>query len=287
MTITTRSIAQHESEWIYSTFLTKQLNLSSLNDYIHQIPHVPLVVELYIFVCGYAFNPTMVPLWLGLVNVLTRTGLSDNTVAKFSGTTINEQWGKLLLTIDSSKRGHMNMTFYLATVLVTLIFTELGKASFATTRPKIPTTGYATILNADNADDDNNNPIKWKRRFGSLVASLKSKHSFPSGDSSQATNLCLFFLRYVPTTSTSATMIHLGSHAIPMRDVALFSLFLPGVVVARQFGWRYWVGVRSDRTIDVGYRGVLSIALIVAVIAASHDDELFNVREATRELYAS
>mmetsp|Transcript_35461 Transcript_35461/g.72521 ORF Transcript_35461/g.72521 Transcript_35461/m.72521 type:complete len:276 (+) Transcript_35461:186-1013(+) len=240
MTITTRSIAHHESEWIYSTFLTKQLNLSSLNDYIHQIPHVPLIVELYIFLCGYAFNPTMVPLWLGLVNVLTRTGLSDNAVAKFSGTTINEQWGKLLLTIDSNKRGLLNMAFYLATVLVTLLFTELGKASFATTRPKIPTTGYATIMNAD--DDDNNNPIKWKRRFGSLVASLKSKHSFPSGDTSQAMNLCLFFLRYVPTTSTSsATMIHLGSHAIPVRDVALFSLFLPGVVFARVFYLCHWI----------------------------------------------
>ncbi|KAK1746508.1 hypothetical protein QTG54_003115 [Skeletonema marinoi] len=239
MTITTRSIAQHESEWIYSTFLTKQLNLSCLNDYIHQIPHVPLIVELYIFMCGYAFNPTMVPLWLGLVNVLTRTGLSDNAAVKFSGTTINEQWGKTLLTIDSSKRGLLNMTFYLATVLVTLLFTELGKASFATTRPKIPTTGYATILNKN--DDDNNNPIKWKRRFGSLVASLKSKHSFPSGDSSQAMNLCLFFLRYVPTTSTSAAFVTFGSHAIPMRDVALFSLFLPGVVFARVFYLCHWI----------------------------------------------
>jgi len=122
---------------------------------------------------------------------------------------------------------------------VTLIFTELGKASFATTRPKIPTTGYETIL---NVDDDNINSIKWKRRFGSLVASLKSKHSFPSGDSSQAMNLCLFFLRYVPTTSTSsATMIYLGSHAIPVRDIALFSLFLPGVVFARVFYLCHWI----------------------------------------------
>lgn len=235
MTITTRSIAQHESEWIYSTILTRQLKLSSLNDYIHQIPQVPLIVELYIFLCGYAFNPIMVPLWLGLVNVVTSTELSDAVAAKFSGTTINEQWGKLLLTIDSNKRGHMNMVFYLATVLVTLLFTELGKASFATTRPKIPTSGYATIMSAD----DKNNSIKWKRRFGSLVASLKSKHSFPSGDSSQAMNLCLFFLRYVPTTSSK--VITLGSHAIPVRDIALFLMFLPGVVFARVFYLCHWI----------------------------------------------
>lgn len=238
MTITTRSIAQHESEWLYSTFLTRQLNLSSLNDCIHQIPHVPLLVELYIFMCGYAFNPTMVPLWLGLVNVLTRTGLSENAAANFSGTMANEKWGKFLLTVDSNKRGHVNMAFYLASVLMTLLFTELGKASFATTRPKIPATGYATIMNSD----DDNNSIKWKRRFGSLVASLKSKHSFPSGDSAQAMNLCLFFLRYVPITSTSsATVISLGSHAIHVRDIALFSLFLPGVVFARVFYLCHWI----------------------------------------------
>lgn len=235
MTITTRSIAQHESEWIYSTILTRQLNLSLLNDYIHQIPHVPLIVELYIFMCGYAFNPTMVPFWLGLVNVLTSTGISDNAAAKFSGTTINEQWGKLLLSIDSDKRGHMNMVFYLATVLVTLLFTELGKASFATTRPKIPTSGYATIMSAD----DKQHSVKWKRRFGSLVASLKSKHSFPSGDSSQAMNLCLFFLKYVPTTTS--TVMTLGSYAIPVRDIVLFSLFLPGVVFARVFYLCHWI----------------------------------------------
>ncbi|KAL7447141.1 hypothetical protein ACHAXM_010578 [Skeletonema potamos] len=235
MTITTRSIAQHESEWIYSTFLTRQLNLSSLNDYIHQLPMVPLVVELYIFLCGYAFNPTMVPVWLGLVHVFTLVGLSANAVPRFSGTMTNEQWGKFLLTIDSNKRGHVNMAFYLATVLVTLLLTELGKASFATTRPRIPNAGYSTIFNADD-----NNAIKWKRRFGSLVASLKSKHSFPSGDSAQAMNLCLFFLRYIPTTSTSAT-ITVGSHIMPVRDIALFSLFLPGVVFARVFYLCHWL----------------------------------------------
>jgi len=194
-------------------------------------------VELYIFMCGYAFNPTMVPFWLGLVNVLTRTGLSANTAAKFSRSSMsNEQWGKLLLTIDSDKTGHVNVAFYLATVLVTLLFTELGKASFATTRPKIPTDGYFTIMSSD----DDNTSIQWKRRFGSLVASLKSKHSFPSGDSAQAMNLCLFFLTYIPTTSTTST-ITMGSHAIPVRDIALFSLFLPGVVFARVFYLCHWI----------------------------------------------
>ena len=233
MTIATSTyINQHESEWIYSTFLTRQLNLTSLNNYIHQISHVPLLVEVYIFMCGYAFNPTMVPLWLGLVNVLTRNDQSQNDEAEFSGSLVDEQWRKLLLTIESDKRGHMNMTFYLASVLTTLLFTELGKASFATTRPKLPTTGYATIHNADG------NSIKWKRRFGSLVASLKSKHSFPSGDSAQAMNLCLFFLRYVPTSSST---VILGNYVIPMRDVALFSLFLPGVLFARVFYLCHWI----------------------------------------------
>lgn len=169
------------------------------------------------------------------MNVVTSAGLSDSPAAKFSGTAINEQWGKLLLTIDPNKRGHLNMVFYVATVLVTLLFTELGKASFATTRPKVPTTGYATKM---SADDVKNTSIKWKRRFGSLVASLKSKHSFPSGDSAQAMNLCLFFLRYVPTTSK---VIHVGSHAIPLRDIALFSMFLPGVVFARVFYLCHWI----------------------------------------------
>ena len=124
------------------------------------------------------------------------------------------------------------MIFYLATVLTTLAFTELGKASFATTRPQVPISGYAAIYNSDG------NSIKWKRRFGSLVASLKSKHSFPSGDSAQAMNLCLFFLRYVPVSSST---VMLGNYAISIRDAALFSLFLPGVLFARVFYLCHWV----------------------------------------------
>ena len=242
--ITTRSVAQHESEWIYSTFITKKLNLSSINDHIHQLPHVPLIAELYIFLCGYAFNPTMVPIWLGLVNIFTITGVTDAATVEFnsnSGTMIDKQWINFLMTIESNKRGHVNMIFYLGTVLVTLVFTELGKASFATTRPKIPSTGYSTILHEQsNGDNDNNycSTIKWKRRFGSIVASLKSKHSFPSGDSAQAMNLCLFFLRYIPTTTNSLTS---GQHTIPLRDIFLFMIFLPGVAFARVFYLCHWI----------------------------------------------
>ena len=237
--ITTRSVAQHESEWIYSTFITKNLNLSSLNDHIHQLPQVPLIVELYIFLCGYAFNPTMVPIWLGLVNILTNAAATVE-FNNNSGTMIDKQWVNFLMTIESNKRGHVNMIFYLVTVLVTLVFTELGKASFATTRPKIPSTGYSTILHEEsNGDNDNNcSTIKRKRRFGSIVASLKSKHSFPSGDSAQAMNLCLFFLRYIPSTTYSLTS---GQHTIPLRDIFLFMIFLPGVAFARVFYLCHWV----------------------------------------------
>ena len=237
--ITTRSVAQHESEWIYSTFIAKKLHLSSLNDHIHQLPQVPLIVELYIFLCGYAFNPTMVPIWLGLVNILT-SAAADVEFNSNSGTMIDKEWVNFLLTIDSNKRGHVNMIFYLVTVLITLVFTELGKASFATTRPKIPSTGYSTILHESNGDNDNNNcsTIKWKRRFGSIVASLKSKHSFPSGDSAQAMNLCLFFLRYIPSTTNSLTS---GQYTIPLRDIVLFMIFLPGVAFARVFYLCHWI----------------------------------------------
>ncbi len=241
--ITTRSVAQHESEWIYSTFITKKLNLSSVNDHIHQLPQVPLIVELYIFLCGYAFNPTMVPIWLGLVNILTSAGVTADAAVdesnSNSATITDKQWVNFLLTIESNKRGHVNMIFYLVTVLVTLVFTELGKASFATTRPKIPSTGYSTILHEGNGDSDNNcSTIKWKRRFGSIVASLKSKHSFPSGDSAQAMNVCLFFLRYIPTTTNSLTS---GQHTIPLRDIVLFMIFLPGVAFARVFYLCHWI----------------------------------------------
>ena len=237
-----RSLAQHESEWIYSTIISRQLKLSSLNDHIHQISHVPLVLELFIFSCGYAFNPIMVPFWLALVNLLTCTptdGLSD---ALFSRTLADRQWETFLLTINSNKiRGHVNMSFYLSTVLVTLLFTELGKASFATTRPKIPTNVYSTKTTTIIDESNSNHSIKWNRRFGSLVASLKSKHSFPSGDCAQCMNLCLFFLRYVPTITSTTALVTIQRHTIAIRDIALILLFLPGVAFARVFYLCHWI----------------------------------------------
>ena len=114
----------------------------------------------------------------------------------------------------------INTALYIVSVLITLAFTEMGKASFATTRPEIPPGGY-------------NNSHLWRRRYGKLIASLKSKHSFPSGDCAQAMNLCMFLLRYVP----SGTIIQ---HGIAI-NMFLFGIFLPGVAFARVFYRCHWM----------------------------------------------
>lgn len=119
----------------------------------------------------------------------------------------------------------VNTALYLASVLITLAFTELGKASLATTRPRVPKDGY----------DPQQRP--WKRRFGKLVASLKSKHSFPSGDSAQAMNLCMFLRGYVPLDIGAVSL----SYRKNLIDLSLFGIFLPGVAFARVFYRCHWI----------------------------------------------
>lgn len=170
----------HESEWIYSTFLSRG-RVFSLNKTILSLGGQPHIIEFIIFACGYAFNPVMLPVWSALI-----------------------------YSIPSKKKPILQMLFYLASVLITLIFTELGKASFATTRPE------KLLLRKEVQPED--------RRYGSLVSSLKSKHSFPSGDCAQAMNVSLFLYRYTPVS----TKVGLAS-------------FVVGVCFARIFYRCHWI----------------------------------------------
>jgi len=111
----------------------------------------------------------------------------------------------------------VNTLLYISTVIITLLFTEISKASFATTRPSIPSQGQQ----------------QWKRRYGKLIASLKSKHSFPSGDCAQAMNVCMFLYRYVP-------LGRMHGNALPITHL-LFGVYLPGVAFARVFYKCHWI----------------------------------------------
>ena len=210
-------MTHHESEWIYSTILSKQL--TPLNEYIHELPSVSHPTELFIASCGYAFNPVMFPLWPILIYALSYRGLS-NTVVMSSSHEPPKWQTELLSSFKLEYAALVNTALYLSSVLITLIFTEIGKASFATSRPVIPT-------------DGGYNSQQWTRRYGKLVASLKSKHSFPSGDSAQAMNLCMFLFRYVP-------LGRVHGNALPIT-LMLFGTFLPGVAFARVFYRCHWI----------------------------------------------
>jgi len=207
----------HSSEWIYSTIISKQL--APLNEYIHQISSVRLQIELFIAACGYAFNPVMFPCYPILIYTLTYNGLSNTTIMS-SMHAPNKWQTDLISSFQQLKtRAAVNAILYLFSVLIILAFTEIGKLSFATTRPAIPSGGY--------------NSQQWKRRYGKLVGSLKSKHSFPSGDSAQAMNLCMFLWRYVPLGK-------MHGNALPIT-IFIFGIFLPGVVYARVFYRCHWI----------------------------------------------
>lgn len=209
--------SNHEAEWLYSTAISHKL--SPLNEYIHNISSVPHPIELFIAFCGYAFNPVMFPLWPILIYTLTYRGLS-NTAIMNSVHKPNLWQTELLTSFDQVKHGALvNTALYLSSVLITLIFTELGKASFATTRPGV-IKGYHSHQ-------------QYTRRYGKLVGSLKSKHSFPSGDSAQAMALCVFLWRYVP-------LGRIHGNALPIT-ILLFGVFLPGVLFARVFYRCHWI----------------------------------------------
>lgn len=212
----------HESEWVYSTALTRKLKLTELNDAIHSIPSVSYPIELFIFAWGYAFNPVIFPMWLGLVHFWTQQSLKHDILNDKLSDAFAERWRRFLQSKSIRNASLANTAFYFASVLVTLAFTELGKASFATTRPASP------IKSISNQTGNNNGQPKWIRRYGTLVSSLKSKHSFPSGDCAQAMNLCMFLYTYIPVESS-------------IRDTLLLGLFLPGVAFARVFYWCHWI----------------------------------------------
>eukprot|EP00569_Conticribra_weissflogii_P010806 CAMPEP_0171386824 /NCGR_PEP_ID=MMETSP0879-20121228/39687_1 /TAXON_ID=67004 /ORGANISM="Thalassiosira weissflogii, Strain CCMP1336" /LENGTH=267 /DNA_ID=CAMNT_0011899143 /DNA_START=239 /DNA_END=1043 /DNA_ORIENTATION=+ len=231
----------------------------------------------------------MVPAWLGLIYRLSYSAISESTAAKASSTSppdgqgafVTEEngWIYSLSSMPPEKGAIANTAFYFITVIMTLIFTELGKSSFATTRPeysikyhdrdtptrtktktktKTKTQTTATNSAAENTSTKNKNKNKNKntnnsnnsaaentstgeltRRYGKLVSSLKSKHSFPSGDSAQAMNLSMFLWRYAAISDFFLTSVFVSG--VPMSVILLFGVFVPGVAFARVFYKCHWI----------------------------------------------
>ena len=205
----------NQSERVYSTFISRQL--LPINSYIHEIISVPWLVELFIASCGYAHNPVMFPMWPIIIYILTNRGLSNTSIM----TSVHKpnKFQMELMTLDHG--AVINTIFYILTVIITLLFTEISKVSFASTRPSIP-----------SQQQQQQQQQQWKRRYGKLIASLKSKHSFPSGDCAQAMNVCMFLYRYVP-------LGRIHGNALPI-SVFLFGVYLPGVAFARVFYRCHW-----------------------------------------------
>jgi membrane-associated phospholipid phosphatase len=110
----------------------------------------------------------------------------------------------------------------LCTVLVTLLATETCKALFSATRPE-------QIL-------DDVHRASRLRRYGTRASSLKSKHSFPSGDCAQAANLCFFLHHYLlPLWNDDDDGWRIWV------TWAAFGVFLPGVCFARVFYHCHWI----------------------------------------------
>lgn len=192
----------HEREWVYSTVLTRGLGLTAIGAAVHNMEALPHLIELAVFACGFAFNPIMVPIWPMLVHKLTMWRVS-------SGRSLDVAGHLSVPGLPTNEVARVNAELYVASVFVTLLFTEICKGVFATTRPRAASMNLTT------------------RRYGRLVTSLKSKHSFPSGDVAQAMNLCMFMARFVNVELPTKLM--------------LFGLFLPGVSFARVFYRCHWI----------------------------------------------
>lgn len=222
----------HESEWVYSTALSKRL-LTPLSEAIHRIPSVSHPTELLVFACGYAFNPALFLLWPALIHFLSQSpqrGPSSSPSSPSSGGASSVLLAATAAAPSSAsdrwreEYAALNGMLYVASALVVLAATEAAKASFATTRPRPNNPGGG----------GGRGP---RRRYGALVGSLKSRHSFPSGDCAQAANLCLFVWRYVPVHGMAIG----GNGAPPLLGPLLFGAFLPGVAFARVFYRCHWV----------------------------------------------
>ena len=74
-----------------------------------------------------------------------------------------------------------------------------------------------------------------RQKYEHLITLLKSKHSFPSGDTAQAMNLCMILCRYVIPSSCDSSSSTAGVSIVSMplinRFVFLFRMFLPGVLL--------------------------------------------------------
>jgi membrane-associated phospholipid phosphatase len=201
---------------------------------------VPHPIELFIFICGYAFNPVMFPLWLSLMYKLSLCSLRNSAVTTDQLSEFALKWRKYSQS-NMERAAIINTAVYFMSVLITLAITEVCKASFATTRPQSRILQDGSTCKQNHETNHGKRP-QGIRRYGSLVSSLKSKHSFPSGDCAQATNLCMFLFRFVPAStliqpSGNAPMLFFN----PIRDYLIFGVFLPGVAFARVFYWCHWV----------------------------------------------
>lgn len=202
----------HKAEIIYNTPVSSILGLHGINQYIHSISALPPVVEFVIFFFGYAFNPVSVPIW---VIAATLVGAAPTFI-------LEDPQQQLAADGSSFARLLFAPAFYLASLLVTLVATEISKASFRATRPE-------AILSKQFLSTK-------LRRYGTLVASLKSKHSFPSGDSAQAANAVLWLYLYtLPSWTKNNTKLTL------MVQLLAFGVFYPGVAFARIFYFCHWI----------------------------------------------
>ena len=211
----------HKAEKIYSSPFSAVFKLHGINKFIHSIDHLPKLAEFCVFLLGYAFNPVSIPL---LLVAATAMGAAPASLIKLAKNNNLQQHSS-----DTIIPLLFAPIFYLSTVLVTLVATELCKASFRASRPE-------SILSKDFLSSK-------VRRYGSLVASLKSKHSFPSGDSAQAANAVLWLSCYaIPSWAmkNNSNIIINATTAFAIRCFA-FGVFYPGVAFARIFYHCHWI----------------------------------------------
>jgi hypothetical protein len=192
---------------------------------------VMMMLEMLVAAFGYAFNPVIFPFWPSVVCACGRRRRGE--------------------------RAADECVLYVTSALITLAFAEIGKASFATTRPLQESDGRNDD-DCDGDDADRGRDVRRRRRYGALVGSLKSKHSFPSGDCAQAMNLCMILCRYVPdvvvpsspTIASTATVVLDDEYgrgdawwwwSSLGRDAFLFGIFLPGVAFARVYYRCHWI----------------------------------------------
>ncbi len=243
---------RHESEWIYASFLSRQF-FTPMNDCIHQKlslgPSSSSLLELYFAMCGYAFNPVMFPIWPMLVYTLSiwRCCPTSDSSVLYEATVNSSNWRQLMSFHHCDHRHPVALrhtALYLTSVVLTLAFTEIGKALFSTSRPRPPSSsGEGCWLPT--------------RKYEQLVSSLKSKHSFPSGDCAQAMNFCMIVCKYltIPDGATAFSSFFDGvtnsmkiwnndTTIISFRfmiNVLLFGVFLPSVAFARIYFRCHWI----------------------------------------------